>query len=188
MTTTSNIEHEYKYTVDLPKFYAWAQPFLTRGLITTRVIQQWYVPEELRNNGIMRIRQTIRGNNDIESIELTVKVPTSDPAKRQEFNFRASPDFKVMEFVEALNLWDSQVEKDRWDITRALLPRSPANGGPRPEAIVDFFTEADGTTIAMFEIENPPSNWVPPAFVVADVTADMSYTNYARAIDPKRVS
>ena len=176
----SNFEHERKYTIDLQKFYNWAQPYITRGSIITRVIRQWYIPEELRQNGVMRIRQTIRGLREVESVELTIKVPTADPAKRNEFDFRASSDFDVNQFVEALDIGQYVVVKDRWDITN-ILTTPVAIGAVRPEVIVDFFGESDGSTTAILEIENPPIDWEPPLFVVADVTDNITYTNYARA-------
>jgi len=180
--STANIEHERKYTIDLPKFYAWAQPYITRGRIRTRVIRQWYLPDTIANNGVVRIRETLRPNGEAELTQLTIKVPTSDPAVRSEFNFNATSEFNTKQFVDALGIASNVVVKDRWDITMALYDRHP---GPGIEIIVDFFVD-NGITNGILEIENPPANWVLPDFIARDVTNDMSYTNYARAVDPKR--
>ena len=176
-----NIEHELKYTIDLPKFYAQAQPFITRGLITTRVIKQWYIPEMLRESGIVRIRQVIRGTNEVEYTELTIKVPTDNPAIRREFNFTAPLSFKIGEFIDALNLHEYCIVKDRWDIRRMLGYVNYSNQQPQPEFVVDFFGHHDGTTTGILEVENPPTDWTPPPFVLLDVTNDMSFTNFAMA-------
>jgi CYTH domain-containing protein len=178
----TNIEHEHKYTIDLPSFYAWAQPFITRGLITTRIIRQWYLPEKVASNGVVRIRETLRPNGETELTQLTIKVPTADPAIRDEFNFNATHDFNIKQFIDVLDIAKNGVIKDRWDITAALYGRRPGNG---VEVIVDFFSD-NGVTNGILEIENPPKDWVPPSFVAHNVTGDLSYTNYARAVDPNR--
>ena len=179
---TANTEHELKYTIDLPSFYAWAQPYITRGLITTRIIRQWYLPDMVANNGIVRIRETLRPNGEPELTQLTIKVPTSDPAIRNEFNFNATSEFNTKQFIDALGIASNGIIKDRWDITAALFGRRPGNG---VEVIVDFFSD-NGVTNGILEIENPPKDWVPPSFVAQNVTNDMAYTNYARAVDPNR--
>lgn len=176
----NNTEHERKYTIDLSKFYHWAQPYITRGIITTRIIKQWYVPEEFRKGGVMRIRQTFRGVGDVESVQLTIKVPTDDPAMRNEFTFQAMSGFDVAQFVEVLDLASHCIIKDRWDITRALVGIPHKARTAPPNIVVDFFGETDGSTTAILEIENPPADWVPPDFVLKDVTSDMSFTNFAR--------
>lgn len=183
MTSVTNTEHERKYTVDLTAFYQWAQPYITRNIFTNRVIRQWYVPDALANGGVVRIRRTDRPNGEIESVELTIKVPTDDPAHRAEFNFIAPSTFDVTEFVNVMKLSNHAIVKDRWDISRALLDSKQlqANGGPRPNVVIDFFGEKDGTTSAILEIENPPADWAPPHFVKDDVTSNMTYTNFARA-------
>jgi CYTH domain-containing protein len=178
----TNIEHELKYTIDLPSFYAWAQPFITRGLITTRIIRQWYLPDKVANNGVVRIRETLRPNGETELTQLTIKVPTDDPAIRGEFNFNATHDFNIGQFIDVLDIAKHGVIKDRWNITSALYGRRPGNN---VEVVVDFFSD-NGTTTGILEIENPPKDWVPPAFVTQNVTNDLTYTNYARAVDPNR--
>lgn len=182
--STANIEHERKYTIDLPKFYAWAQPFITRGRIRTRVIRQWYLPDTVANKGVVRIRETLRPNGEAEFTQLTIKVPTSDPAVRSEFNFNATSEFNTKQFVAATGIEQYGITKDRWDITMALYDRHPGQG---VEIIVDFFV-TNGITTGILEIENPPANWVLPDFIAQDVTNDATFTNYARAIDPNRVT
>ena len=179
---TANIEHELKYTIDLPSFYAWAQPYITRGLITTRIIRQWYLPDKVANNGVVRIRETLRPNGEAELTQLTIKVPTGDPAIRDEFNFNATSDFNIKQFVDVLDIGKNCVVKDRWDITAAMYGRG-RHPGRGVEVIVDFFSD-NGTTTGILEIENPPTDWTPPSFVAQNVTNDLSYTNYARAVDP----
>jgi CYTH domain-containing protein len=177
---TNHIEHELKYTVNLPEFLIWAQPRITRGQIRTQIIRQWYLPDKLANNGIIRIRETLSRTSIPEHTVLTIKVPTSDPSVRSEFDFTAHSSFDIGLFVKTLGIENNCVVKDRWDITQAL---PPGNGS---EVIVDFFGSDDIGTVAMLEIENPPRNWIPPAWADKNVTNDMSYTNYARAIDPNR--
>lgn len=176
-----NIEYERKYTIDLSQFYEWAaQPHITCDQIQTQLINQWYVPEKLSKNGVLRIRVTTH-NNITEPAILTIKVPTLDPAVRSEFEFVATTDFSVDTFVNDLDLHDYRITKDRWNITGAFS--YPTNIEHPLEIIVDFM-HINGQLVGMLEVENPPDNWVPPSFVVADVTDDMSYTNYAIATNP----
>jgi len=180
-----NTEHERKYTIDLLQFYNWAQPFMTRGLISMQEISQWYVPEKLRKDGIMRVRRTTRSRDHIVC-ELTIKIPTDDPAVRREYDFTAPPSFQITDFVTDLGIEDNIVTKDRWDITRAWSQTSGEKYPVGVEIIVDFFRKSGASAItATLEIENPPVGWTPPFFVLNDVTDDMSYTNYAMAVDPK---
>ncbi len=185
--STPNIEHERKYTIDLLAFYNWAQPYMTRGIISMQEISQWYVPEKLRKDGIMRVRRTTRNRDHVVS-ELTIKIPTDDPAVRREYNFTAPSSFQIIDFVADLGIEDNIVTKDRWDITRAWSHTTGIKFPVGVEIIVDFFRKTnapDSEIIATLEIENPPAGWEPPFFALKDVTSDISYTNYAMAVDPK---
>lgn len=182
--SSPNIEHEYKYTVDLDKFYHWVQPYITRGKVQTRVIRQWYLPERLATNGIIRIRETLRPTGELEATILTIKVPTNNPAVRGEFEFIAKSTFDINQFVDALSISQYCVVKDRWDITYALR-HNPV--GKFKEAIVDFFQDSNGSVTAICEVEDPDANWKPPSFIIKDVTADISYTNYARALKQQQI-
>lgn len=156
------IEHERKFLVDQ---FKWRQYKFNHAIGAGFLVEQFYTPETI--NGFEVRFRTIEHPNSYENSfnTLTLKKETGDPEKRIEHEFRltsATPGetITLMELIKDLGCEHLSVRK------RRVQDRSFAGH-------VDEYYDG----LIIYEIENPPEGFVPPDFVVEEVTNDPLYRN-----------
>ena len=157
----THIEHERKYLVDPERFTTYLEG-LSPDQYVRKTVQQWYITDTV-SGFTGRLRYVYVPSTTLRqppTYFLTFKKPTDDMAKRVELESTISKEM----FEGMLQHFDLQsfVSKTRIYFTSSQHP---------VEEIVDIFPNG----LMLYEIENPPKNFVPPSWCTDDVTNDKAY-------------